>query len=137
MQKDCQAYVKSVSSTNFTIGSFMCWILVYTQWLQLGDMWALDMVRPIHPHASYVYKNILAASRYFFKWIEAIILRTIEEKYVVCFIHILYQFGSSHDVVLNNGTYFKDEKMRSFSKLKIKHHLLAPYYHHENRQANK
>ena len=77
-------------------------------------MWALDVVGPITPSASNGHKYFLAAIEYFTKWVEAVTLRTVEGRHVVSFIHknILCRFGIPHDIVLDNGTHFKNERMK-------------------------
>jgi transposase InsO family protein len=57
---------------------------------------------------------------------------------VVSFIHknILCRFGIPHDIVSNNGSHFKNERMKVFcSKFRIHHHFSAPYYHQGNGHA--
>ena len=57
---------------------------------------------------------------------------------MVSFIHknILCRFGIPHDIVSDNGSHFKNERMRTFcSKFRIHHHFSAPYYPQGNGQA--
>jgi transposase InsO family protein len=57
---------------------------------------------------------------------------------VVSFIHknLLCHLGIPHDIVSDNGSQFKNERMKTFcSKFRIHHHFLAPYYPQGNGQA--
>uniref|UniRef100_A0A5K1EC56 Integrase catalytic domain-containing protein n=1 Tax=Nymphaea colorata TaxID=210225 RepID=A0A5K1EC56_9MAGN len=75
---------------------------------------------------------------YFTKWVEVVTLRIVEGKHIVAFIHmnILCRFPVPHDIVLDNGTHFKNEHMQNFcSKFRIKRQFSAPYYLQGNGQV--
>ena len=139
MQQDCYHFVKKCALCQIHAPS----IHAPATYLQSVispwpfSMWAFDVVGPITP-ASNNYKYFLATIEYFTKWVEAITLRTVEGRHMVSFIHknILCHFGVPHDIVSNNDSHFKNERMRTFgSKFRIQHHFSAPYYPQGNGQA--
>ena len=140
MQQDCYHYVKKCVQCQIHAPSIHA-PATYLQSVVSPwpfSMWAFDVVGPITPSASNGHKYFLAATEYFTKWVEAITLCTVEGRHVVSFIHksILCRFGIPHDIVSDNGSHFKNEKMKTFcSKFRIYHHFSAPYYPQGNGQA--
>ncbi|CAN6440363.1 unnamed protein product [Victoria cruziana] len=140
LQKDCQAYVRRCIKCQIhapAIHAPAAYLhSVSSPWP--FSMWAFDVVGPINPSASNGHKYFLAATDYFTKWVEAITLRTVEARHVVSFIrkNLLCRFGIPHDIVSDNGTHFKNERMRELcTKFNIHHHFSAPYYPQGNGQA--
>ncbi|CAN6456332.1 unnamed protein product [Victoria cruziana] len=102
------------------------------------SMWAFDIVGPINPSTSNGHKYFLIVTDYFTKWVEGITLRTVEARHVVSFIrkNLLCRFSIPHDIVSDNGTHFKNEKMHElYTKFNIHHHFSALYYSQGNGQA--
>ncbi|CAN6440395.1 unnamed protein product [Victoria cruziana] len=140
LQKDCHDYVKRCVKCQIhgpAIHAPAAYLhSVSSPWP--FSMWAFDIVGPINPSASNGHKYFLAATDYFTKWVEVITLRTVEARHVVSFIrkNLLCQFGIPHDIVSDNGTHFKNERMRELcTKFHIHHHFSAPYYPQGNGQA--
>jgi Integrase core domain len=81
-------------------------------------MWGTDIVGPIDPHTSRVHRFILAATDYFTKWAEAILLREVKASDVVKFFktHILYRFGTSQRIISDNGMTFKSSKVYTLAE---------------------
>ncbi|KAM1140672.1 hypothetical protein EV1_040337 [Malus domestica] len=71
----------------------------------LFDAWELDVMGPIVPKSSVREAYILAATDYFSKWVEAILLREVKKETVVYFIkeHIIYRYSVSRYIITNNG----------------------------------
>jgi len=66
----------------------------------------------------------LAATDYFSKWAEAILLREVGPKQVADFIrtHLIYRYGVPHKIVPDNALYFKNQMMiRLTEKYKFRH----------------
>uniref|UniRef100_A0A5K0XUB1 Integrase catalytic domain-containing protein n=2 Tax=Nymphaea colorata TaxID=210225 RepID=A0A5K0XUB1_9MAGN len=140
MQKDCHQFVKRCKECQLHApvihASASHLHSVTSPWP--FSMWAFDIIGPISPAASNGHKYFLAATDYFTKWVEVVTLRTVEGRHVVSFIHknLLCRFGVPHDIVSDNGTHFKNEKMRQLcSKYHITHHFSAPYYPQGNGQV--
>jgi hypothetical protein len=57
--------------------------------------WGLDFIGEIHPRSSKGHRFILVATDYFTKWTDAVPLRNITHREVICFVqeHIIYGFG--------------------------------------------
>ena len=131
MQQDCYHFVKKCVQCQMHAPSIHA-PATYLQSVVSPwpfSMWAFDVVGPITPSASNGHKYFLAATEYFTKWVEAVTLRTVEGQHVVSFIHknILCHFGIPHDIVSDNGTHFKNERMKIFcSKFRIHHHFQLP-----------
>ena len=69
------------------------------------------MIGPFKPSSSRSQVFILAATNYFSKWAEAILLREVRAKQVVDFImtHLIYRYGVPHKVISDNALYFKNQ----------------------------
>jgi hypothetical protein len=55
-------------------------------------VWGLDFIGEIHPGSSKGHRFILVATDYFTKWTEAVPLRNMTHREVICFVqeHIVY-----------------------------------------------
>jgi len=67
------------------------------------------------PKSSVGYSYILAATDYFSKWAEAILLREVKKENVVDFIrvHIIYQYGVPRYIITDNGKPFVNTLLTS------------------------
>ena len=77
------------------------------------------------------HKYILTATDYFTRWVEAILLRKVNENAVMEFLqdHIMTTFGVPISLVFDNATYFSSNILTAFSHEKgIKLHYFANYY---------
>ena len=98
---------------------------------ELFDQWGIDIIREINPNSSLQHKYILTATDYFTIWVEAILLRKINEDAVMDFLqdHIMTRFGVPISLVFYNASYFSSIILTAFSNEKgIKLHYSANYY---------
>ena len=99
--------------------------------------WGLDLVRPVNP-PSRGYIWILAATKYFTKWAEAVPLRKAIEGVVANFIkeNIIVRFGVPHRIISDNGTPFVNSDVRKTLQFyQVKHLQSSPYYPQRNGQV--
>jgi len=82
------------------------------------EAWGLDGVGPITPKSSADLSYILAATDYFSKWAEAIVLREFKKENVVDFIrtHIIYRYAVPRYIITDNGKPFYNSLMTSLCK---------------------
>ena len=76
------------------------------------------------------YKYILTATDYFTRWVEAILLRKVNEDAVMDFLqdHIMTRFGVPISLVFDNATYFSSIRFTTFAHERgIKLHYSANY----------
>jgi hypothetical protein len=100
--------------------------------------WGLDFVREIHPSSSKGHRFVLVAVDYFTKWTEAVPLKNMTLKEVISFMleHIMYRFGLSQTLTIDQGAAFMVHQIRQFTaSLKIKLLNSSPYYAQANGQA--
>jgi hypothetical protein len=101
-------------------------------------MWGMDVVGPIYPPSSKGHRFILAATDYFSKWSEVVVLKEVKAENVEDFIrnNLIYRFGVPSQIISDNGTSFKNKQLEKlFSKFKIKHHFSTAYNASTNGQA--
>ena len=57
--------------------------------------WGMDMISQINPQTSKGHKWFLAATDYFTKWVEAVLMKNVTARDVENFVkeHIIYRFG--------------------------------------------
>nr|XP_023896957.1 uncharacterized protein K02A2.6-like [Quercus suber] len=99
--------------------------------------WGLNLIRPINP-LSNGYIWILAATEYFTKWVETILLKKATRAAVANFIreHIITSFGIPPRLISDNGTSFINKDMKNLTEAYyIKHGRPKPYYPQGNGQA--
>jgi hypothetical protein len=80
----------------------------------------------------------LVATNYFTKWTEAIPLRNMTHREVICFVqeHIKYHFGVPQSLTTDQGPSFMSHQFREFvESMKIKLLNSCPYYTQANGQA--
>ena len=92
--------------------------------------WGLDLIGPINPPSNgYIW--ILAATKYFTKWVEAIPLKKATGATVANFIrkHIITRFEIPRKLISDNGTPFINKDMKNLSEAyHIKLGRSTPYY---------
>ena len=91
----------------------------------------MDIIGDIKPNSSLQHKYILTATDYFTHWVEAIILRKVNEDAVMDFLqdHIMTRFGVPIYLIFDNATYFSSIRLNAFYHEKgIKLHYSANYY---------
>ena len=132
MKKDTADFVKSCHTCQLQAN------LIYTHLTSLQNMatpwpfhiWGLDLIGPINlPSGRYIW--ILVATKYFSKWVEAILLRKATSAAVANFIqeHIITRFGIPHKIISDNGTPFVNKSVREvLEHYRIKHRRSTPYY---------
>ena len=71
----------------------------------------IDIIRKIHPTTSNGHEFILVAVDYFTKWVEVALFKVLNSKKVAQFIqtNIIYRYGVPHEIIFDNGLYFKGE----------------------------
>ena len=92
--------------------------------------WGLDLIGPINP-LSNGYIWILAAIKYFTKWVEVIPLKKATGAAVANFIqeYIITRFGIPRRLISNNGTPFINKNMKGLTEAYyIKYGRSNPYY---------
>ena len=95
------------------------------------EKWGIDIIGEIKPNSSLQHKYILTAIDYFTRWVEAILLRKVNEDAVIGFLqdHIMTRFGVPISLVFDNATYFSFIRLTAFSNERgIKLHYSANYY---------
>ena len=100
--------------------------------------WGIDLIGQIFLPSSRGHTFILVAIDYFIKWVEAIPLKTVTLKNMVDFVkeHIVYHFGISQTITIDQGTMFTSEEFRDFAaSMGIKLLNSSPYYAQANGQA--
>ena len=93
--------------------------------------WGIDIIGEIKPNSSLQHKYILTATDYFTIWVEAILLRKVNENVVMDFLqdHIMTRFGVPISLVFDNATYFSSIRLTAFvNERGIKLHYSANYY---------
>ena len=73
----------------------------------------------------------MTTTDYFIRWVEAILLRKVNEDAVMDFLqdHIMTKFGVPISLVFDNATYFSSIRLTAFANERgIKLHYSANYY---------
>ncbi|XP_009784278.1 uncharacterized protein LOC107783815 [Nicotiana tabacum] len=94
------------------------------------DAWGLDIVGPL-PKSSGGHLYILAATDYFSKWAEAVVLKEVKKENDANFIrvNIIYSFGIPSYIITNNGKPFDNKLMTKICELfGFKQHNSSMYY---------
>jgi hypothetical protein len=95
------------------------------------EQWGLVVISEINPNSSKLHKYILTATNYFFRWIEAIPFKVINDNEVIQLLqqNIISRFGVPSCLVFDNATYFSSLNIVKFA---LKHNInikyLANYY---------
>ena len=86
--------------------------------IELFDIWGIDFMGPF-PN-SFENQYILVAVDYVSKWVEAIPIKTNDNKVVIKFLkeNIFSRFGTPHAIIGDNSTHFCN---RSFESLMRKY----------------
>ena len=99
--------------------------------------WELNLIRPINPPSNgYIW--ILATTKYFTKWVEAIPLKKATRAAIANFIreHIITRFGIPKRLSNDNGTPSINKDMKGLTEAYyIKHGRSTPYCPQGNGQA--
>jgi len=93
--------------------------------------WGLDLVGPLTPKSSAGHLYILAATDYFSKWAEVIVLKEVNKENVVDLIrtHIIYRYGVPWYVISDNGKPFFNKLMTTLcEKFKFAQHKSLMYH---------
>ena len=91
----------------------------------------MDIIGEIKPNSSLQHKYIMMATDYFTRWVEAILLRKVNEYAVMDFLqdHIMTRFEVPISLAFDNATYFSSIRLTTFAHEKgIKLHYSANYY---------
>ena len=100
--------------------------------------WGMDMIGQINPSSSKGHQWVLAATNYFTKWVEAVPMRSVASRDVICFVkeHIIHRFGIPQTITTDGGSVFISEEFRKFADdMGIKLIRSSPYYAQANGQA--
>ena len=83
--------------------------------------WGIDIIGKIHPTASNGHEFILVAIDYFTKWVETALYKVLNSKKVAQFIltNIICKYGVPHEIIFDNGLYFKGEIERLLPQFNI------------------
>lgn len=82
-------------------------------------------------NANNMLQNIITATKYFMKWVEAIPLISTNGPKIAKFIehHLIYYFGILAQIVIDNGKNFKNKEVLALCKgYHIRINLSTPYY---------
>lgn len=93
--------------------------------------WGIDIVGPFEKATSKGYRYILAATDYFSKWPEAIVVKDFVSTTVTEFvrIHIIYRFGVPETITADNGQSFEYAALyKLYDKYRIKGNHSSRYY---------
>ncbi|KAF7842064.1 Integrase, catalytic core [Senna tora] len=99
--------------------------------------WAFDLIGPINPN-SRGKMWILAATKLFLKWVEAVALKKANAESVATFIkeNIICRFGLPKRILSDNGTPFINKVVSDLlAQFNIMHDKSSPYYPKGNGQA--
>ena len=101
--------------------------------------WGLDFIGPIKPMAFYTNnRNIVVATNYATKWVEARALRTNTAAVTAKFLYdtIITRFGCPLELVSDQGSHFLNEAIQILvDQFLIIHRTSTPYYPQRNGQA--
>jgi len=100
--------------------------------------WGIDLIGQIYLPSSKNHKFILVATDYFPKWVEVIPLKNVTSKEMIEFVkeHIIYRFGISQTITIDQGTMFTSEEFEEFATgMVIKLLNSSPYYAQANGQV--
>jgi hypothetical protein len=100
--------------------------------------WGIDFVGEAHLSSSKGHMFVLVATDYFTKWTEAVSLKNMTHKEVVCFVieHIIHRFGIPQTLTTNQGASFMSHQFKEFTgSLTIKLMNSSPYYAQANGQV--
>ena len=78
------------------------------------------------------------ATKYFTKWVEAILLQKVTGAAIANFIreHVITRFGIPYKLINDNGTPFINKDVREvLEHYRVKHRRSIPYYPQGNGQA--
>ena len=89
----------------------------------------IDIIGKIHSTTSNSHEFILVAIDYFTKWVKVALYKVLNLKKVAQFIqtNIICRYGVSHEIISDNGLYFKGEIEKLLRQFNIQHHKSSPY----------
>ncbi|XP_059658576.1 uncharacterized protein LOC132304893 [Cornus florida] len=100
--------------------------------------WALDFIGKLRPPSSNGHTQIVVATDYFTKWVEAIPLKTCEQSTVIDFIkkHIIHRFGIPETITTDRGLSFVGGKVLDYcAECGVQVISSTPYFAQVNGQA--
>jgi len=95
------------------------------------EAWGLDVMGPITAKSSVGHSYILAATDYFSKWAEVILLRELKKENAVDFIrtHIIYWHGVPRYIITDHVKLFVNKLVNElFGKFQFIRHKSSMYY---------
>jgi hypothetical protein len=71
----------------------------------------LHFIGEIHPSSNKGHRFILIATDYFSQWVEAVPLRNMTHREVICFVleHIIHRFGIPQTLTTDQGSSFMSQ----------------------------
>jgi hypothetical protein len=80
------------------------------------QQWGLDFIGQIPWVSSAGHSWILAATDYFTRWVESILLKTLSSAVIIRFLeeNILTRFGVSKKITTNNASVFRSIELVAF-----------------------
>ena len=89
----------------------------------------IDIIGKIHSTTSNSHEFILVAIDYFTKWVKVALYKVLNLKKVAQFIqtNIICRYGVPHEIISDNGLYFKGEIEKLLRQFNIQHHKSSPY----------
>jgi hypothetical protein len=97
--------------------------------------WGLDFIGEVYLSSRKGHRFILVTTVYFTKWVEEVQLKNMTHREVISFVlqHIVYRFGISQTLMMDQGAAFMSHQFREFvALLRIKLLNSSPYYAHAN-----
>jgi len=95
------------------------------------EVWGPDVLGTITPKSSAGHSYILAATNYFSKWEEVVLLREVNKENAVDFIktHIIYRYSVLRDIIADNNKTFVNSMLTSLcEKLKFAQQKSSMYH---------
>lgn len=110
--KECQAFHKHGNFQRVLKDEMHA---VVKTWLFRG--WDMDLIGKIYPSSSKGHNFIIVATNFFTKWVEAIPVKRVEQKYVIDFIkeQIIHRFGIPQSITTDQVTMFAGSKIKEFA----------------------
>eukprot|EP00257_Ricinus_communis_P019773 XP_015578858.1 uncharacterized protein LOC107261777 [Ricinus communis] len=127
MEKDCEALLRKFCECQLysDLSDLPPTKLHNLMSLWLFTAWEIYIIREIKP-LSNGHKSIVVVIDYFFKWVEAESLITIEVRQIIKR-NLICRYGVPYHIVTNNGMPLMGEMTNFLEEYKIKHHRSSPY----------